>query len=169
MHLFHFWNTCFSSLSKMNITQMRSYFYDSFIAWEIVRVRLHVNKSDLWWGFSRLLAFPGFGSSLWHSSRGLLWIARSFNALWRIFCLSVFPHGPGFNNTLCSHRARMCSPDAHRGTLPGGVKENLKTNGGASINTWSQDGKEAFPGLTSWCSITSQFTTTFEDAPTAHF
>lgn len=78
----------------MNITQMRSYFYDSFIAWEIVRVRLHVNKSDLWWGFSRLLAFPGFGSSLWHSSRGLLWIARSFNALWRIFCLSVFPHGP---------------------------------------------------------------------------
>lgn len=51
----------------------------------------------------------------------------------------------------------MCSPDAHGRALPGGVKDNLKTNGGVSINTWSQDGKEAFPGLTSCYSITSHF------------
>lgn len=116
---------------------------------------------------SQLLAFPGAESSPWHSSRGLLWITRPLKALWRIFCLP--PACPGFDNTLRSHTAQMCSPDACRCALPGGVKEILKTNGSASINTWSPEGKEAFPGLAPRYSITSQLTTTCKDALTGHF
>lgn len=120
---------------------------------QISQVRLRVNKADLCWGFCWLLTLLGFGSLRQHSSRGLLWILSSFNALWRPFRLHVFPPAPAST----THWAQMCSPDAHGRALPGGVKDNLKTNGGVSINTWSQDGKEAFPGLTSQHSITSPF------------
>lgn len=85
-------------------------------------------------------------------------VLRPLNALWRIFVFQ--PPAPGFSDTLGPHRAQMCSPDARGRALPGGVKDNLKTNGGASINTWSGDGQEAFPGLASRNSMGSLTVTT---------
>lgn len=84
------------------------------------------------------------------SSRDLLWIVTSFHALWRILCFLYSPDPPVFSPRLraaTTHFSQTCSPDAHGAALPGGVTDNPKTNGGTSINTWSQDGKEVLPGL----------------------
>lgn len=51
---------------------------------------------------------------------------------------------PGCNNTLLSNVFSRCARGA---ALPGGVRDNPKTNGGTSINTWSQDGQEVLPEL----------------------
>lgn len=123
-----------------------------FIDWLLMHFKIHtvllfITASDLCWVWSPFPTFPGFGSSLWRPSRGLLWIVRSFNSLWRILCPLDSPLRSPWLQATTTHFAQMCSPDAHYTALPGGVKDNLKTNGGASINTWSQDGQEAFPGL----------------------
>lgn len=94
--------------------------------------------------FPPLPTYLGFASSPWRSSRGPSpeTLERSLEDL----CLSAPvprppsppptpPHPPGFRRTLGPHRTQICSPDARGRALPGGVKDNLKTNGGASINT----------------------------------
>lgn len=112
--------------------------------------------------FSQLLTSQRFGSPLLHSSRGLLWILKPLNALWRIFCLIV-----SLLTQLQQHKA----PGGHKCVLQMYVAKlflvasnrSWRQTALWSINTWSQEGKEAFPGLTSWDSITGQFTTSCRD------
>lgn len=106
--------------------------------------------SDPRWGYPPFLTFPGVweftAAPLQRPAPDRRILSRSLeNPLF-----SLFPRPTlllPWLGAATTHFSQTCSPDAHGTALPGGVRDNPKTNGGTSINTWSQDGKEVLPGL----------------------
>lgn len=111
------------------------------------RLRRHVSWSDLCQVFSVIDVTKVWESTSWFLQRSALDIGTVKRSLEDLLSHS-FPPDPA-PTTQGPRRTQMCSPDVRRWSLPGGVKQILKTNGSA-VYKYLKSGGE---GSLSWVYI----------------